>query len=180
MLGNESVWDAALASHAALAGAGVPHAVAGGVGVCLHGYQRNTVDVDLLIRADDAERVRQLLLAAGWRWEEAGKEFVSDGGIPLHLLMSGMPAGRGTEVRLPDPASKASVTELEGLPVLTLPRLIEAKLAAGQNDARRMHKDFADVIELVAHHNLQRSFSRKLDPSLRAAFLDLVERARAE
>ncbi len=180
MLGNESLWDAALASHAVLGTAGLPHAVLGGVAVCLHGYQRNTVDVDLLVRSEDAEAIRGALSTAGWLWDAEQKEFDSPTGIVLQLLLSGEKAGVGSEVRLPDPADESSVTQIEGLPVLTLARLIESKLACGQGNARRMHKDFADVVELIAMHRLPRSFSRKLHASVRPAFLELLDRARDE
>lgn len=36
MLGKNSLWDAARTSHQALLG--LPHAIVGGVAVCLHGY----------------------------------------------------------------------------------------------------------------------------------------------
>ena len=49
MLGNESLWDVATQCHAILDRAAIPHAILGGVAVCLHGYERNTVDVDMLI-----------------------------------------------------------------------------------------------------------------------------------
>ncbi len=38
---------------------------------------------------------------------------------------------------------------IEGLPVLRLSRLIEIKIACGAENVRRMHKDFADVVELI-------------------------------
>ena len=180
MLGNENLWDAALSSHQALTDKGVPHAVAGGVAVCLHGYQRNTVDLDILVRAEDSQLIKDTLEASGWSWEAANKEFKSESGVLLHCLLAGDRAGTGSDVRLPDPGELAVVTQLEGLPVLTLERLIEAKLACGQSNARRMHKDFADVVELIAMHNLQRSFSRKLEKSLQKTFLELVARARGE
>ena len=41
MLENESLWEAATQCHQILAAAKIPHAVMGGVAVCLHGYQRN-------------------------------------------------------------------------------------------------------------------------------------------
>jgi precorrin-2 methylase len=43
MLGNQTLWDTARHCHEALRQAGVAYAVVGGVAVCLHGYQRNTV-----------------------------------------------------------------------------------------------------------------------------------------
>jgi len=42
----------------------------------------------------------------------------------------------------------------EGLPALSLARLIETKLACGEGNLRRTHKDFADVVELIAVHDL--------------------------
>jgi hypothetical protein len=81
-------------------------------------------------------------------------------------------------VRLPDPGDETAVTQLEGLPVLTLAKLIEAKLACGQGNLRRTHKDFADVVELIAAHQLSRSFAKNLHKSLRDTFRQLVIHAR--
>jgi hypothetical protein len=96
----------------------------------------------------------------------------------LQFLLGGEKAGRDSEVRLPDPGGDAAVTQLEGLPVLTLARLIESKLACGQGNLRRTHKDYADVVELVARHNLSRSFAKHLHKSLRDTFRQLVLHAR--
>ena len=101
--------------HQLLAGAKIPHAVMGGVAVCLHGYQRNTVDVDLLIRRDDWDAMRMAL---------KGHKFA----IRFHFASD--PAGPSCEVKLPNPGDDGATTEIEGLPVLTLARLIESKLRA--------------------------------------------------
>jgi hypothetical protein len=178
MLGNETLWDAARASHEVLQQAGWAHALLGGVAVCLHGYQRNTVDVDLLVRKDEAEQARAALEAAGWRWIDERTELQSTGGVALQFLLAGEKFGPDSEVRLPDPGDDAAVTHLEGLRVLNLARLIESKLACGQGNLRRTHKDFADVVELIAAHDLSRSFARHLHKSLRDAFRELVIHAR--
>lgn len=180
LLDNETLWDAALASHTTLAAADVPHAILGGVAVCLHGYQRNTVDIDLVVRNEDHAKIRQVLGDAEWAWDANRKEFLSPAGIQLQFLTAGQRAGSGSLVRLPDPADRNCITELEGLPVLTLARLIESKLAAGEGSPRRMHKDFADVVELISHHRLSRSFARHLDKSLQQTFRELVLRSRDE
>jgi hypothetical protein len=180
MLGNETLWQAAVGAHALLADKNLPHAILGGVAVCLHGYQRNTIDVDMLVRSGEAQTVRELLESAGWKWDANQKQLVSDSGAILQFLLSGDKAGVGSEVRLPDPGQADVVTQLEGLPVLTLARLIETKLACGQGNARRMHKDFADVVELIAKHDLNSSFARKLHKSLQATFRELLTNARGE
>ena len=180
MLGNETLWDAARLCHDVLSGAGVPHAVRGGVAVCLHGYQRNTTDVDLLIRPGDAASVKAVLTEAGFVWNAAQHEFRSPAGVAIQCILTGDKAGANSPVELPDPADAQAVTTLEGLPVLSLAKLIETKLACGQGSLRRTHKDFADVVELIARHGLSRSFARSVHKSLRPAFRELVLHARGE
>lgn len=178
MLDNESLWDAAQRCHEALAEAKIPHAVVGGVAVCLHGYQRNTVDVDLLVRKEDAAAIRQTLGDAGFAWDESQVEFHSPGGIPVQCILTGDRPGKGAEFLLPDPAAKGTITEIDGLPVLSLARLIETKIACGQGNLRRTHKDLADVVELIIARRLNSSFARHLHRSVRAAFRELVARSR--
>jgi hypothetical protein len=178
MLGNETLWDAARLLHERLQQAGIAHAIVGGVAVCLHGYQRNTVDVDLLVQKEQAAAARTALESAGWQWIAERTELRSPAGVVLQFLLSGDKAGPDSEVRLPDPADKQAVTHLEGLPVLSLARLIESKLACGQGNLRRTHKDFADVVELIAANDLDRDFARHLHKSLRQTFRELVAHAR--
>ncbi len=177
MLGNESLWEAAQRCHNALEAADIPQAVAGGVAVCRHGYRRNTVDVDLVVRSADADRIREVLAKAGFVWPSADCEFRSPTGIPIQFLYAGDRAGKGSEIRLPDPESAKAITTKAGLPVLSLARLIEAKLASGSGSLRRTHKDFADVVELIAVNRLSSSFSRYLHKSVRATFRELVAHA---
>lgn len=180
MLENESLWDTAVRCHELLAAANIPHAVVGGVAVCLHGYQRNTVDVDLLVRKADTAAIRQTLSDAGFRWNAKEVEFISPAGVAVQFLLTGDKAGKGSEVLLPDPGEPRIVKTVEGLPVLSLARLIESKIACGESNLRRTHKDFADVVELIAANNLNSGFARYLHKSLRVTFRELVERARAE
>ncbi len=180
MLGNESLWDVANECHAALEKAAIPHAIIGGVAVCLHGYQRNTVDVDLLIDGSQQAAVRAAMEAAGFQWSEKQAEFRSPAGIPVQFIIASERAGAGSEVRLPDPADEKAIVYLEGLPVVSLARLIESKIACGEGNLRRTHKDFADVVELIAKHDLRQSFARHLHKSLRKTFRQLVKQARGE
>jgi hypothetical protein len=179
MLGNQTLWDAAVQSHAALQAAGVAHAIVGGVAVCLHGYQRNTVDLDLLVRRDEQKKVRTALENQGYIWAAAQAEFHAPSGVPLQLLLSGEKAGRDAEFVLPEPDTAGVTVQIEGLSVLDLPRLIEIKLACGLGSPRRTHRDLADVVELIAIHELDRSFARYLHKSVRPAFRKLVQQSRS-
>src|ERR1043166_6419342 len=98
MLGNESLWNVAVRCHRLLQDAGIPHAIVGGVAVCLHGYQRNTVDVDILVRREDAAGIRSALQDAGFVWSSANAEFRSPAGIPVQCVLSGDRAGKGSDV----------------------------------------------------------------------------------
>lgn len=179
MLGNESLWEIALRSHQILKQSNIPHSICGGVAVCLHGYQRNTTDLDLIINPIDAAAVKDLFLGESFVWDEELKEFRSSSGIPVQFLMAGERAGKGAEVKIPEPVGESNVEERDGLSVVRLSRLIEMKLACGQSNLRRTHKDFADVVELIAVRKLDGSFARFLHPTLRQTYRELVRHATA-
>jgi hypothetical protein len=136
--------------------------------------------LDLIVPANQAETLRTLLIASGLTWDEKNCEFRTGAGIPVQFLVAGERAGRDSEVRLPDPGNPNAIVELEGLSVLSLAALIESKIACGQSNLRRTHKDFADVVELVARHQLGRDFARHLHKSVRATFRQLVMQSRAD
>ena len=78
LLENETLWELAVRSHELLARDGIDHAIVGGVAVCLHGYQRNTVDLDLLVEPADAAALRSALEADGLRLHAAGERISLD------------------------------------------------------------------------------------------------------
>jgi hypothetical protein len=179
MLENQSLWTTAVECQAVLEAAEIPHAIVGGVAVCLHGYRRNTVDLDLLIRRSDQVRVKEALEASGYQWSSEHAEFHAPAGMPVQILLSGEKAGKDAEVLLPDPDAPGATIAIEGLAVISLARLIEIKLACGLGSPRRTHRDLADVVELISVHQLGRDFARHLHKSLRPAFRKLVEQSRS-
>ncbi len=178
MLEKESLWATATRCHQALTAAGIPHAVVGGMAVCLHGYQRTTVDIDLIIIPGVSERVRTCLESTGFQWDAEQREFRDASGVVVQFLIAGERAGKGSDVTLPDPRDPATTETVEGFPVATLARLIEMKIACGEGSIRRTHKDFADVVELVAAHDLDGTFAAQLHKSVRKTFRALVKNAR--
>ena len=180
MLRNETLWDTAVLCDRVLSDAGIAYSVCGGVAVCLHGYQRNTVDLDLVVQSEDSDGVRERFEDAGLTWVPESKKFRTESGIAVQFLLFGASAGRGYEVRIPEPVGDENVEVIEGLTVLRLSKLIEIELACGSANLRRTHKDFADVVELIAARNLDGSFARLLHKSLRKTFRELVKRARSD
>src|SRR5262245_48437674 len=110
MLENESLWQTATQCHQLLAAAKIPHAIIGGIAVCLHGYQRNTVDVDLLVRREDSDAIRQTLESGAYAWDKKEKEFRSPSGVAIQFMLAGERAGAGSEVMFPDPGEARSTT----------------------------------------------------------------------
>lgn len=177
MLENETLWDLTQRVHELLTGEGVAHAIVGGVAVCLHGYQRNTADLDLLVEPSDAIALRRALESNEIQWHAKAKEFRSADSIAIQFVLAGEKEGAGQPATFPSPSDPKRITTIEGLPVLSLASLIQSKLACGLGSLRRTHRDFADVVELIAVHRLDGSFARFLHRSVRQEFRVLVRHA---
>ena len=78
--------------------------------------------------------------------------------------------GRPKAVSFPDP--KHCRVEGERFSVLSLPMLIELKIASGMT-AKDRPGDLQDVIRLIRARSLSREFQEQLDPYVRAKFLEL-------
>jgi hypothetical protein len=97
--------------------------------------------------------------------------------VAVQFVLAGESEGPGQPAAFPDPGDDGHVARIEGLPVLSLAALIQSKLACGLSNLRRTHKDFADVVELIAIHRLDKSFARFLHKSVRPEFRELVRHA---
>jgi hypothetical protein len=73
---------------------------------------------------------------------------------------------------MPDPA--AASVEIDGIKFVTLEKLVELKLASGMTAPDRL-KDLADVQELIKVRALPAEFAERLDPYVRAKFLELYD-----
>ncbi len=71
---------------------------------------------------------------------------------------------------MPDEASEV----IQNRKVVNLPMLIQLKLAA------RRHQDFADVVSLIRHNQLDESFQNKLHPTVRPDYIECLEEKRRE
>lgn len=158
--------------------AGIPHAIVGAMALNEYGYQRVTSDVDVLLTADGLKRFKELHLGRGYVEKFPGSKGMKSTrhGVGIDVLLAGEFPGDGKPkpVRFPDPATVA----VEGTRVSLLPveRLVELKLASGISAPHRL-KDLADVLELVKAARLPRELEVKLDPSVRAKFLELWDAA---
>ena len=153
---------------------GIDYAIGGGMTLVAHGYDRTTVDVDVLVTDDRLSRLHQLLDGLGYVPPFQGSKNLRDveTGVRVGFRVSGGYNGDGKPkpVAFPDP--QIAGEEIDGIRYLRLPVLIELKLASGMTNPGRV-KDPADVQELIRVLKLPEAFSDQLNPYVRAKFEEL-------
>ena len=152
----------------------IPYAVAGGMALFFHGFRRFTEDVDILVTPEGLQQIRRDLEGLGYVPVFAGSRSLrdKDSGVRIEFLVSGEFPGdaKPKPVAFPDP-SEASI-EKDNVRWLSLPSLIELKLASGITSPGRL-RDLADVQELIRILDLPADFGRQLQPFVREKYAEL-------
>ncbi len=158
----------------------IPYALIGAMALNAYGYERVTVDVDLLLTREGLESFKAKHLGLGYVEKFAGSKGFRDTefGVPIDVVLAGEYPGDGLPkpVVFPDPAQAAVRGEQTAL--LPLPRLIELKLASGMTAPHRL-KDLADVIEVIRILKLPSELVEQLDPYVREKYAELWLAAQA-
>jgi hypothetical protein len=173
-MGDADVQRAAKRIAASLVDMGIPYVICGGLAVTAHGHARVTQDVDVLLTPEGLRRFKERWLGKGWVERFPGSKGLRDTehNVRIDVLLTGEYPGDGKPkpVRFPDPATVA--IDLGGSSMITLPKLIELKLASGMTAPDRP-RDLDDVIQLVRANALPRDFGGLLDPWVREKFDEL-------
>ncbi|MSU80506.1 MAG: hypothetical protein EXS16_20760 [Gemmataceae bacterium] len=150
----ELVRQRLLRATAALEGAGLPYAVAGGNAVALWvsrvdpGAVRNTSDVDLLVRRSDLDGIKGALAAAGFEYRHAsGLDLFLDGPggrarDGIHLIFAGEMVRPGEALPNPEVTDSEAGGEFR---VLQLRALVGVKLTAYRDKDRTHLRDMLEV-----------------------------------
>jgi len=148
---------------------GIPYAVAGGMALFRHGFRRFTEDVDLLVSREGLQRIHAELEGRGYVPVFAGSKNLRDTetGVRIEFLITGQFPGDGKPkpVAFPEPDG----IDFDGVTFLSLPRLVELKLASGMTNPQRL-KDLADVQQLIQLLTLPADFGMQLHPFVRERF----------
>ena len=154
---------------------GIPYAVVGGLALFFHGYRRFTEDVDILVTKDDLKLIHEKLEGLGYTPPFAGSKHLRDAdtGVRVEFLTTGEYPGDGKvkPVAFPSPADVR--VEGAGVWFLSLPALVELKLASGISNPLR-GKDIVDVQELISALGLGDDFATQLSPFVQDKFRELV------
>jgi hypothetical protein len=174
---NDPVHGALREIAARLDAAGVPYAVAGGMALVAHGYDRTTVDVDVLVTPAGLDAVLSSLVGLGYRPAfEGARTQIRDAerGVRIEFLVAGEYPGDGRPkpVAFPDPSTVS--VEIGGVRYLALPTLVELKLASGKTNKGRL-KDLADVQELIRALALPLEFRDRINAYVRDDYTSLWE-----
>jgi hypothetical protein len=153
---------------------GIAYAVAGGMSLDAHGFRRLTVDVDILVTREGLKTIHERLDGLGYVPPFTGSKNLRDTefGVRIEFLIAGEFPGDGKPkpVAFPDPAEAG--VEIDGIRFLSLPSMVELKLASGMTNLGRL-KDLADVIELIKILGLAPGFAEQLNPYVRDKYLEL-------
>lgn len=163
----------------ALRGASIHYAIVGGMALNLHGFARQTVDVDVLLTKEGLVRFRGRLVGRGYvaAFTGATRSFRDVAtGVRIDFLTAGEYPGDGKPKAVAFPDPDAAAIDRGPYRVLSLEGLIDLKLASGLSAPHRMG-DLVDVQRLVEVLRLPIELDARLDASVRAEYRRLWELA---
>jgi hypothetical protein len=154
----------------------IPYAIMGAMAVNAHGARRTTDDVDVLLTRDGLERFRRQFVGKTYdQVEGRDRRFIERRSkVGVDVLVTGLYPGRGKPGPFAFPDPSAAGVKIDDIQVVSLPQLIQLKLAA------RRYYDFGDVVFLIRVHNLDERFMDQLHPSVHQDFVECLEEKRRE
>jgi hypothetical protein len=156
----------------------IQYVIVGGMALFKYGFRRFTEDVDILVKKSDLKRIHDSLEGLGYIAVHKHSKHLRDAenAVRIEFLTAGDFPGDGKPkaFAFPDPES---VTGQSGaIKYISLPALIDMKLASGMTGADRL-KDLSDVLELIKILQLKADFAEQLDPYVREKFRELCKQA---
>jgi len=150
---------------------GIDYAVAGGMCLSRHGFQRFTQAVDVLVTPDGLKQIHDSLDGLGYvrRFEASKNLRDADTGVRIDFLVSGEYPGEGKPGPVAFPIPRDVSRVIEGVRYIDLVPFIQLKLASGQ--ASHRGRDLDDIQDLIRVQGLPRELVDQLHPSLQDAYL---------
>lgn len=154
---------------------GIDYAVAGGMALFKHGFRRFTEDVDILVTREALQTIHERLEGRGYVPPFTGSKNLRDTefGVRIEFLVAGGFPGDGKPKPVAFPEPQEAGVVIDDIRFLSLPRLVELKLASGMTGGIQRMKDLTDVVELVKILGLSSEFADELNPYVREKYLEL-------
>ena len=149
---------------------GIDYAVAGGMCLARHGFQRFTQDVDVLVTPEGLRQIHSSLEGLGYVRPFAASKNLRDAetGVRIDFLVSGQYPGDGRPGPIAFPVPQDVARVIDGIRYIDIVPFIQLKLASGQASHRA--QDLHDVQELVRVLSLPRDLADQLHTSVRDAY----------
>jgi hypothetical protein len=153
----------------------VHYAVCGGMALFKHGFRRFTEDVDILVSRDGLKAIHAHLEGLGYVPPFNGSKNLRDTehGVRIEFLIAGEFPGDGKPKPVAFPEPEHAGVVIDGIRYLSLPRLVELKLASGMTGGIHRMKDFTDVVQLIESRGLSADLADQLNPYVRDKYLEL-------
>jgi hypothetical protein len=136
-----------LFTHDLFQNEGIDHALIGGLALVNLGLARATVDVDLLIDAEDKDKAKNLLLKNGFSLAFESAEFLQFTGLGyLDILLAQRPISR-------EMLKNATIINEINIKCLLPEDIIGLKIQAYTNDPSREFQDKADIQFLIENYS---------------------------
>jgi hypothetical protein len=152
----------------------IPYAIAGAMAMFFHGYRRFTDDVDILVTREGLDEIHRRLEGLGYVLPFQGSKQLRDAetGVKIEFITTGDYPGDGKPkpVVFPDPAAVG--VEIEGMRFVSLPRLVELKLASGMTNPGRL-SDLGDVQQMIRVLSLNEDVADQLHPFVQDKYREL-------
>eukprot|EP01031_Cornospumella_fuschlensis_P039698 gene39698-48334_t len=156
----------------------IQYAIVGGFALNIHGFKRQTTDIDVLMSKAGLQKFKEKLVHNGFSPRFRGAEIsyrdpVSN--VSIDILLTGNYPGDGKPSALAFPeVSENNVMDFDGIKVIDLKTLISLKLASYKSLPQSRMKDRTDVSGLVKYLTLDESFAERLHESVRDEYLKIV------
>lgn len=159
----------------------IPYAIVGAMALNEFGYERVTVDVDVLLTPQGLAAFKAATLGRGYVEKFAGSRGLRDPehGVDIDVVLTGSYPGDGQPKPVAFPNPETTAERGARIALLPLPTLIELKLASGMTAPHRL-KDLADVLELIRILKLSGELAGDLNPYVREKFLELWRAAQVQ
>lgn len=153
---------------------GIPYAIVGGMALFAHGFRRFTEDVDVLVNRDDLQTIHDNLEGRGYLAPFANSKNLRDAelGVRIEFLLSGGYPGDGKPKPVAFPSPSEVAVQIDGRSYLSLPKLVELKLASGMTGPHR-GRDLVDIQQLIEAIALPKNFADQLHPYVQAKYQEL-------
>jgi hypothetical protein len=133
----------------------INHALIGGFAMAFYGFHRATADVDFLADGQKRDRIKEVLLKAGFQLKYESTEVLQFVGVGfLDILLANRPLSQ-------EMLTQANQSQELKVQILRAEDIIGLKIQAYKNDPSREFQDKSDIQNLLQLPNLEFNIVKK-------------------